>query len=82
MFKGIYTASTYLEMYDAILVIDDDDSDLLNGTPNLCTINKVFQQHGLAETDNNCLLASFIHSVLMILMEIPLLNLENKLKFS
>ncbi len=57
-FKMIFTANTYLEVYDALLVIDDNDGNLANGTPNMCTINQVFAQHGLASKDENCTLAN------------------------
>jgi subtilisin-like proprotein convertase family protein len=57
VFHMVYTARTYLDVYDAILVIDDDDDDLLNGTPHKCLINKVFAKHGLAEEDIACMLA-------------------------
>lgn len=56
--KGIYTARTYLDLYDAMLVIDDDDDDLENASPNTCLINQVFTDHGLAQTLNWCTLAS------------------------
>lgn len=39
--------ATYVE----VLVEDDDDGDLSNGTPNLCDINAVFGQHGLRVVD-------------------------------
>jgi cysteine-rich repeat protein len=35
--------STYIE----VLVEDDDDGDLTNGTPNICDINAAFGMHGL-----------------------------------
>jgi subtilisin-like proprotein convertase family protein len=54
IFKGIYTAPTYLDMYQAILVIDDDDQNLLNSTPNKCIINKVFYKHGLSPKAAEC----------------------------
>jgi hypothetical protein len=47
-FKMITTASTYLEVYNALLAIDDNDGNLANGTPNACAINKNFAVHGLA----------------------------------
>ena len=34
-------------MYPESLLVDDDDGDLSNGTPNLCLINEVFGAHGL-----------------------------------
>jgi hypothetical protein len=53
-FRMIFTARSYLDVYDALLVIDDNDGDLLNGTPNSCLINRVFSDHGLREKDLNC----------------------------
>ncbi len=57
-YKMIFTARTYLDVYHALLVIDDNDANLSNGTPNLCLLNEVFSQHGLAQKDNACSLAS------------------------
>lgn len=56
--KGIYTARTYLDMYDAMLVIDDDDDNLENATPNTCLMNEVFAKHGLTTSLNWCTLAT------------------------
>ena len=39
--------STYLE----VLVEDDDDGSLVNGTPNICDINAAFGAHGLRQLD-------------------------------
>ena len=58
IFNVVYTARTYLDVYDALLVIDDDDDDLRNGTPHGCLINDIFVAHGLAEEDVACLLAT------------------------
>ena len=57
-FKMIFTARTYLDVYDALLVIDDNDNDLANGTPNKCLLNEIFHKHGLTERFNGCILAS------------------------
>jgi cysteine-rich repeat protein len=35
--------------YGAVLVGDDDDGDLSNGTPNFCNIQAAFAAHGLAD---------------------------------
>jgi len=40
--------STYVE----VLVEDDDDGDLSNGTPNVCAIREHFGVHGLTEGDS------------------------------
>lgn len=57
-FKMIFTADRYTEVYDAILVIDDDDGNLSNGTPHKCILNKVFTEHGLANEELACKLAA------------------------
>lgn len=54
-FKVIFTASRYTDVYDALLVIDDDNADLSDKTPNFCAINKAFTLHGLASADESCL---------------------------
>lgn len=56
-FKMIFTARTYLDVYSALLVIDDNDGDLGNGTPNRCLLNGVFAAHGLVPADAACTLA-------------------------
>lgn len=60
-FKMIFTARTYLDVYDAMLVIDDDDADLENGTPNYCIINKVFADHGLTRVADTCTVVNIDH---------------------
>jgi len=57
-FKMLPTASKYTDVYDALLVIDDDDADLNNGTPNTCIISQTFKKHGLAELHPNCYLGT------------------------
>jgi subtilisin-like proprotein convertase family protein len=57
-FKMVFTAARYTEVYDALLVIDDNDADPSNKTPNYCTLNKTFAAHGLATPDVACELAA------------------------
>ncbi len=57
-FKMIFTAARYTEVYDALLVIDDNDANPANKTPNYCSINKTFAAHGLATADTACELAA------------------------
>lgn len=54
LFKGIYQATKMSDVYDATLALDDDDSNVNNGTPNFCEINKAFAKHGLAKEDGDC----------------------------
>lgn len=61
-FQMIFTAEKYTDVYDALLVIDDDDADLSNGTPNFCIINEPFAQHGLASLQRRCLVISFVRN--------------------
>ena len=56
--KTIQTASHYTDVYNAIQVVDDDNGDLSDGTPNYCILNKAFARHGLATADLACDLAS------------------------
>lgn len=58
-FQMIFTVERYPDVYDALLVIDDDDADLSNGTPNLCLLNEIFNRHGLATINGECQLAKF-----------------------
>ena len=61
-FQMIFTAERYTDVYDAVLVIDDDDANLSNGTPNLCLLNEVFQHHGLATANGDCQLVSLVET--------------------
>ncbi len=45
-------------------MIDDNDANLTNGTPNLCLINEVFNAHGLAERTDACLLGKFTETII------------------
>ena len=48
LFKEALKANTSLEgSYDEVVVADDDDGNLANGTPNLCEIIDAFALHGL-----------------------------------
>ncbi|MBU1238887.1 hypothetical protein KJ865_04180, partial [Myxococcota bacterium] len=54
LFKRIYgqivkTTTDILSLYENVLIADDDDGDLENGTPNICSIVKVFAAHGLMD---------------------------------
>ena len=46
-FEAIRRAVDIPSMYPEALLVDDDDGDLSNGTPNECEINRAFYAHGL-----------------------------------
>ncbi len=46
-FESIRRAVDMPTMYPEVLLVDDDDGDLSNGTPNECEINVAFDVHGL-----------------------------------
>ncbi len=48
-YEGHRRAVNIPTMYPEALVYDDDDGDLSNGTPNICEINEVFENHGLLD---------------------------------
>lgn len=52
--KSVFTASRYTDVYKAVLVIDDNDQDPTNGSPNFCEINQAFTEHGLAKKSPDC----------------------------
>jgi MYXO-CTERM domain-containing protein len=47
-YQTIRRASSIPSTYAEILAADDDDGDLSNGTPHICSINRAFVAHGLA----------------------------------
>ncbi len=53
-FKHLVTADSYLESYQAALLIDDNDGDLSNCTPHLCIFNAAFAKRGLTPYDDRC----------------------------
>lgn len=46
-YESLRRASDIPSMYVEVLLSDDDDGDLSNGTPNVCEINRAFGAHGL-----------------------------------
>jgi MYXO-CTERM domain-containing protein len=48
-YAALERASDILSVYPELLVEDDDDGDLANGTPNLCLITSIFRDHGLTD---------------------------------
>lgn len=54
LFKGIYKYNKMTDVYKVLLALDDDNADLEDGTPNLCTINKAFSKRGLAKVNPSC----------------------------
>lgn len=48
-YQSIRRATDIPSMYAEVLVADDDDGTLANGTPNACLITEVFGVHGLVD---------------------------------
>jgi len=53
-FKTIFTATTYRDVYDAALVVNDNDENPLSKGPDFCEINAAFAEHGLATKSPDC----------------------------
>jgi hypothetical protein len=53
-FKTIFTATNYTDVYDAALVVNDNDSDTSTRAPDFCDINAAFTAHGLATKASDC----------------------------
>ena len=45
--QGLRSGPTIPESFDAMLLADDDNADLSDGTPNQCTLIEAFGRHGL-----------------------------------
>ncbi|HVO31360.1 MAG TPA: hypothetical protein VMV18_11505, partial [bacterium] len=50
--KALSTGPTLDQAYDEVLLADDDDGNLANGTPNQCEIDAAFGLHGLNSTSS------------------------------
>lgn len=48
-YQAIRRSSDIPSSYAEVLAGDDDDGNLMNGTPNQCEINEAFARHGLAD---------------------------------
>jgi hypothetical protein len=53
-FKTIFTATTYREVYNAALVVNDNDANTTTPAPDFCEINSAFTAHGLATKSPDC----------------------------
>lgn len=53
-FKTIFTATTYRDVYEAALVVNDNDTDTTTPAPDFCEINTAFALHGLASKSPDC----------------------------
>lgn len=50
-YQALRRSSDIPSMYVEVLLADDDDGNLDNGTPNHCAIDEAFGRHGLADPD-------------------------------
>jgi hypothetical protein len=53
-FKTIFTATTYRDVYEAALVVNDNDTDPVTRSPDFCEINGAFTAHGLTTKSPDC----------------------------
>lgn len=53
-FRTIFTATTYRDVYDAALLVNDNDTDPFTKAPDFCEINGAFTAHGLATKSPDC----------------------------
>ena len=53
-YKHLLTTDTYLDSYQAVLRLDDNDGNPATPAPDLCLINAAFAAHGLATAIANC----------------------------
>jgi hypothetical protein len=53
-FKTIFTATTYRDVYEAALLVNDNDTDPFTKAPDFCEINGAFTAHGLATKSPDC----------------------------
>jgi len=54
-FKMVYSVERFTDVYDVLLILDDNDASLDNHTPHFCMINKNFADHGLAAPSPDCM---------------------------
>lgn len=53
-FRHLLTTDFYLDSYQTVSLLDDDDSNPATPSPNSCLINKAFASHGLAVLTPSC----------------------------
>ncbi len=53
-FKTIFTATNYTDVYNAALIVNDNDADTTTRAPDFCEINAAFALHGLATKATDC----------------------------
>lgn len=52
--RHLLVSDSYLESYQNVLTLDDDDGNAMTPSPNLCLINAAFARHGLATALADC----------------------------
>jgi hypothetical protein len=53
-FRHLLVTDSYLESYQNVLALDDDDGNPMTPSPNHCLITAAFAKHGLATEEPNC----------------------------
>lgn len=52
--RHLMVTDSYLNSYQTVLALDDDDANPMTRSPNYCLINAAFAKHGLATAEANC----------------------------
>ncbi|MGE0173715.1 MAG: hypothetical protein AB7T49_13040 [Oligoflexales bacterium] len=52
--RHLMNTDTYLDSYDSVVLLDDDDGNPATRSPNFCLINAAFAKHNLAPMEPNC----------------------------
>lgn len=52
--RHLLVTDSYLESFQSVMTLDDDDGNPMTPSPNRCLITEVFAKHGLAVAEPNC----------------------------
>lgn len=53
-FRHLLVTDSYLESFQSVMTLDDDDGNPVTPSPNRCLIIEAFAKHGLATVEPNC----------------------------
>ncbi len=76
-FEALRRSRDIPSSYVEVLAADDDDGNLMNGTPNTCAINDAFGRHGLADIELVAVPIGKPTISQMLQVELPVGTIEN-----